>query len=483
MRGATPCRWDFIIVYHAAQVAVADDASSFDHRITELQSQLDRLAVTLQLWREQQEHLKPAEDRLNDLTRRCTEIIQQWGDTNDRQERAVGQLEERVSAFSSVEERLHHDAVQRLRALERVIEQEWTGIRQLHQAPVRELREQAAALSQVSMAAANSSVHGLERAEARLAEIERTLHHHLSGVSQRLDSAVAEIRALAPAQPAALGESGPLPASQSWPIEGVVRLHNQLRESTELAESGPASLRTISVSHVSIPDPAPELEARLESVEQAIADRTTELREASEQTARTSRQSRFVLWALVALLTGAAAAGWFLRRDAQDAAARATDAQAQADAAARNATEQVSAAREEAARQVAEARQEAARAQAVGDVLAAPDVVRYTVSGAGPTGVSGQVLWSKTRGVVFSGIRLPEAPAQMTYQLWLLTDGMPVDAGTFVPDNSGRVTYAAAAPEVPRPVIGAALTVEPEGGSRVPSDPSLVPRGAGSTNR
>lgn len=440
--------------------------------------------MTLQQWREQQEHLKPAEDRLNDLTRRSTEIIQQWSVTNDRQERAVSELEERVSAFSSVEERLHQDAVQRLRTLERVIEQEWTGIRQLHQAPVRELREQAAALSQVSVATANSSIHGLERAEARLMEIERTLQHHLSGVSQRLDAAVAEIRALAPAMtPALANESPQMASSQSWPIEGVVRLHNQLRQSAEIAEAGPPSLRTISVSHVSMPDPVPELEARLESVEQAIADSTSELRETSEQSARASRLTRFVLGALVVVLAAAAAAGWLLRRDARDASARATDAQVQARAAAQNATEQVSAAREEAARQIAEARQDAARAQAVGDVLAAPDVVRYTVTGAGPTGVSGQVLWSKTRGVVFSGIRLPEAPPQMTYQLWLLTDGMPVDAGTFVPDNSGRVTYAAGAPDVERPVIGAALTVEPEGGSRIPSDPSLIPRGAGSANR
>ena len=439
--------------------------------------------MTLQLWREQQEHLKPAEAHLNDLTQRCSEIIDQWGATNERQERAVGELEERVSAFSSVEERLHQDAVQRLRALERVIEQEWTGIRQLHHAPVRELREQAAALSQVSMAAANSSIHGLERAEARLGEIERTLHHHLTGVSQRLDAAVAEIRALAPAQTPALGTETAQMPSQMWPIEGVVRLHNQLRESAESTESGPASLKTIAVSHVALPPAAPELEARLESVEQAIADRTAELRETAEQGARTSKQTRFALAALLLVLAGSIATGLLLRRDAQEAAARATDAQAQVKAAVQSATDQVSAARQEAAREVATAREEASRAKAVGDVLAAPDVVRYTVTGAGPTGVSGQVLWSRTRGVVFSGIRLPEAPPQMTYQLWLLTDGMPIDAGTFVPDDTGRVTFAAAAPEAPRPVTGAALTVEPEGGSRIPSDPSLIPRGMGAENR
>ena len=121
------------------RLPVSDDASSFDKRLTDLQSQLERLSVTLQDWREQQDHLKPAEVRLADLTRQCGAIVDQWGATSDRQERAVQQLEERVSAFSSAEERLHKDSAHRLQSLERVIEQEWSGLRQLHQAPAREL--------------------------------------------------------------------------------------------------------------------------------------------------------------------------------------------------------------------------------------------------------------------------------------------------------------------------------------------------------
>ena len=41
----------------------------------------------------------------------------------------------------------------------------------------------------------------------------------------------------------------------------------------------------------------------------------------------------------------------------------------------------------------------------VSDVVAAPDLVRFTIAGSGPSGMSGQVLWSRTRGVVFSGVR------------------------------------------------------------------------------
>lgn len=455
------------------RLPVSNDASSFDKRLTELQSQLERLSDSLQQWQVQREHLKPAEDRLADLTRQCGEIVHQWSANSERQDRAVRQLEEKVSSFSAVEDRLHRDSATRFQSLERVIEQEWSGLRQLHQAPVRELREQAMALGELSVAAANSSVSGLERAEARLADMERTLHYHLSGVSQRLDQAVAEIRNAA-APPMVRPESAPpAPArgpSPTWPIEGVVRLHNQLRESSETPHP---AISATAVPSFSLPVHDQELEDRLESLEQAIADRTAELRDTAERGQTTSRLTKFGLFASAAILALAVGAGINLRREARDAASRATAAQSQAQVAVDNAAQQVSALREEAARQVATAREDAARAQAVSDVLAAPDVVRFGVSGAGPNGVSGQVLWSRTRGVVFSGVRLPSVPAGMTYQLWLLSDAAPVSGGLLTPDAEGRVTFVGPPPEVSRLITGTALTVEPSGGSQVPSDPSL----------
>lgn len=455
------------------RLLVTQDASSFDKRLTDLQSHLERLAESLDQWRDQQDHLKPAEERLADLTRQCGEIVHQWSANSDRQERAVRQLEERVSAFSAVEERLHRETAMRMQSIERAIEQEWSGLRQLHAAPVRELREQAVALGEISVAAANSSVSGLERAEARLADIERTLHYHLSGVSQRLDQAVEEIRS-ASTHPAVRADAAPpAPASQSstWPIEGVVRLHNQLRESTEPPRP---VMPAKSVPTFSLPSHEPELEYRLESLEQAIADRTAELRDTAERGQSTSRLTKIGLFVSAAILAFAIGAGLNLRREARDAAARAAEAQDQARVALDNAAQQVTALREESAKQVASAREEAARAQAVGDVLAAPDIVRFSVNGTGPNGVSGQVLWSRTRGLVFSGVRLPAVPPRMTYQLWLLTDTGPISGGIFVPDADGRVTYVGPALDVSRLVTGTALTVEPEGGSQVPSDASLL---------
>jgi hypothetical protein len=457
--GDSPRNSRHVLCMICVQEQVSEEAHGLDQRIGALQAQLDRLTVSLQLWREQQDHLKPAEDRLADLTRQCAQIISQAGSTGERQARAVGQLEERVSAFTAAEERLYHDAADRLRGLERAIEQEWSELRQIHEAPVRELRDQADVLSRLTIAATNSSVSGFDRAEARLAEIQAALNHRLDGVSEQLAAAVAEIRAVAVRSPS-------VPAVPAWPIEGVVRLHNQLRESNEVAPGGgPVVMHTPAPS---TPAAAPDVFARLESMEQALTQREGDLRAAA--TEGRSRQLRLGTVIAAVLVLIAALGGWLVQREAAAAAAKAAVAEQKARDAVAAATEQVVAVRDQSEKRIAEARQEAARAQVVSDVLAAPDLTRFPIAGSVPGGISGQVLWSRSRGVVFSGIRMPQVPAGMTYQLWLLTDGLPVTAGTFVPEGNGRVTFSVDPPRVPRPVVGAALTLEPAGGSQTPSE-------------
>lgn len=447
------------------------EVPGIDQRLGELQSQLDRLTVSLQLWRDQQEQLKPAEDRLADLTRQVASIITQWSSTGERQARVVGQLEERVSAFGAAEDRLHQDAAERLRALERVIEQEWTALREIHEAPVRELREQADTLSRVSIAATNSSVSGFDRAEARLVAIETTLNDRLTTVSEQLATAVAELRALGPARVAE-------PAAPAWPIEGVVRLHNQLRETNDVITTIDASASAPASPHGALV-PAPralpaapaDVVARLDSMEQTFAQHEAALRTAATDGARTTRLVTLAAGAAAVVVLVAGLGGWTLQRQAREAAARASAAERQAQQVVTAANQQLSVVRDDAAKQLAEARAGAARAQMVSDVVAAPDLVRFNIAGSGPAPMSGQVLWSRTRGVVFSGVRLAPPAAGMTYQLWMLTaDGVPVTVGTFVPDATGRVTFTAEAPRVPRAVIGAALTLEPAGGSATPSD-------------
>jgi hypothetical protein len=59
----------------------------------------------------------------------------------------------------------------------------------------------------------------------------------------------------------------------------------------------------------------------------------------------------------------------------------------------------------------------------------------------------------------------------------LLTSGEPVSAGVFVPDASGTATLVVDKPvPVPRPVLGASVTLEPAGGSASPSSAPVLDR-------
>jgi anti-sigma-K factor RskA len=71
---------------------------------------------------------------------------------------------------------------------------------------------------------------------------------------------------------------------------------------------------------------------------------------------------------------------------------------------------------------------------------------------------------------VFSASRLPRLADTNTYQFWLITRVGPVSAGLLTPDEAGRITFVTDTPgNVPRPVIGASVTLEPTGGRPRPS--------------
>jgi anti-sigma-K factor RskA len=216
------------------------------------------------------------------------------------------------------------------------------------------------------------------------------------------------------------------------------------------------------------------LSGRIESLERALSDRDASIKASTD---RSTRSWRFALGALAAVVVVGALLAMRLAgdiRDARERAARAEQAQA---AAITEATRQVVGAREEAARQIADASQRADRAQIVSEVLAAPDSLIFNLIGRRAlTGLSAQLRWSASRGLVFSGPRLPAPPSASTYQLWLLTRGGAWSAGTFAPDASAAVTLALAAPSTPQPVIGALVTIEPEGGRTSPLGEAVFTR-------
>ena len=160
-----------------------------------------------------------------------------------------------------------------------------------------------------------------------------------------------------------------------------------------------------------------------------------------------------------------------------DAGARADAAEHQAEAVKQQANRDSALARQEANQQIAEARQSAQRAETIGAILTAPDLIRFSLTGGTVVDrSSAQLLWSRTRGLVLSASRLPAAPPEATYQLWLKTSAESVSAGLFVPDATGRATLVADFPKVTAPIVGAEVTVEPTGGRPAPSGPTLLTR-------
>jgi DNA repair exonuclease SbcCD ATPase subunit len=454
-----------------------------EQRLSKLEAQLDRFSLTLHQWQQTQKHLQPMESRLSELIEQSSDVLNRWTATDQRHAQAVGEVQSRLNDWNAIETRLGHDANQRIQEFEQSMQHELSALRQLHEEPVKQLREQAANLGEIC-ASATSSVTELERTEARFAALEADLHVRLDELARGLQAVVAELRGGGEHRTAALTETAP-----AWPLDDVVRLHDGLRRSSQGSDPRPSASRdgaseraAASSAPLQLPEAAAALAGRVESLEHAL---TTGREEVAQAADRSERQRRLwsVAFAVLALgVVGAGALAFGLQRRVDtklnEAAARVTAAQHQAEAAAQLANQRVAATREDADRKIAEAEQTARNAQTVSDVLAAPDLVRFNVTSSNATPRAyAQMLWSRSRGLVFSGSRVPPAPAGTTYQAWLLTSAEPVSAGLFVPDAAGRVMLVAQdPPKVPRAVLGVAVTLEPTGGRPAPSGPTFLAR-------
>ena len=477
----------FCTIIPSTQI-VYPQAAGFEQRLGDLETQIERLTLALLRWRETEEHRQPVERRLEQLTERCSNILAQWSATSERHAHAVDELETRLTGWNDIESRLQRDASSRFEGLERVIEREWASLRHLHEEPVRELREQAETLTEISVTAAGSAQTGLERAEARLAALEHDLHRRIDDLSRDVHAVLAELRHHN-------GRALRSPAS-AWSLDEVTRLHHELRDgsasgtgpatilehdaqssstSFEPQIAPPALLETLNPTrvapHVSAiaGEPATSSES---AVELPIADSVPLF----DGQSRRRWYAAFAALGLAVAIAAAFAVSFYGK--ASQAAQRAAEAQQRAERVASAASERIEAARQDAARQITEARDAASKAQVTTDVLAASDLVRFNLTGGDSASrISAQLLWSRSRGMVFSASRLPAPRAASIYQIWLLTAGEPVSAGTVAPDASGRVSFATdTPPAVPRPIIGVSVTVEPAAGSRTPSGPIVLSR-------
>ena len=454
---------DLISCAHGARVNPG--VPDFEQRLSTFQTQLDPLPHV------PVGNAPAAEQRLALLTEECAEIVRRWALTSERHARAVARFEAHLLEWNDAGTRLQQDAAQRIEQLERVIHQEWSELKQLHEDPVRQLSEHATSLTQVCIATANVAQQGFERSEAKLAAIEGELNRRLSDLTREVQTVVAELRT---AQETSLARL-PAPTQQAWPLEGVTRLHHQLRTEDGTAAPITTEARSAITPVPAAPAPAPmvgllpeatgALNERIELLERALSDRDTSIKATTERTSRSWRLAVaglagvVVVGAILAVLAGQV-------REATARAERAEQAQIKATA---DAARQFDAARQEFTRAQAAANVRAEQAQITTEVLASPDLVRFNLTGRRAlTGLSALVSWSAARGVVFSGSQLPPAPAGSTYQLWLLTRSGAISAGTFTPDAAGSVTLASRPPAGPRPVFGSLVTIESADGRTTP---------------
>jgi hypothetical protein len=459
-------------VYHFESKTVQQQASDVELRLAELQTQIDKLSHDLQQWHQSPDHAHVVEGRLTHLLEQCTETLSRVSAIDAHHSQVVEKLEARLNDWSFVESRLEKDSDQRIRQFEQIIEHEWEALKKLHEEPAKQLREQAANLGETCVAAANLALRGFERAEARFVALEADLQERMAQLSREVQTAVAELRGATAPRALPAGDVSP------FPLESVMRIHDELRRFDETVGTLPAHtpdpptgalLPPAQAALPPAPDPAPP------SPDRAMADAPARPR---LNLAGLSNAWRAAIAAGAILLLGGGGLIYRLQRQVNEASARVTAAERQAESASQMASQRIAETQQDADRKLAAARETAQQAQIVSGVLASPDLVRINLAGAAAAPRAfAQVLWSRSRGLVFSASRLPPLAQGTAYQLWLMMADGPINAGTFTVDAEGRGTLATEKPpNVPRPVISAVVTIEPAGGRSMPTGSTVLRR-------
>jgi anti-sigma-K factor RskA len=82
---------------------------------------------------------------------------------------------------------------------------------------------------------------------------------------------------------------------------------------------------------------------------------------------------------------------------------------------------------------------------------------------------SGRAFWDTDQNTwLFHIEKLPPAPKGKTYQVWFITETAAVSGGIFQTDARGSAKVPLKAPIKNEPIVGTAISLEPEGGSQKP---------------
>jgi len=121
-------------------------------------------------------------------------------------------------------------------------------------------------------------------------------------------------------------------------------------------------------------------------------------------------------------------------------------------------------------------REQVRRARESIQLVSSPAVKVIDLAGQAPRSDSAaRVFWDRRRASWrLYADNLPPAGPGKTYQLWLVTADAKISAGTFDPAAGGEASGAVALPPDAGPVVAAAVTDEPEGGSPQPTGTILL---------
>lgn len=425
-------------------------------RASDLQIQVEQVNLALRQLKHTQESMSGLESRLGEMTRECAGILDRWAQNDERHATAVVELHSRLSEWNDIERRLLNESTTRIHQFERSLTHEWQAIRQSHEEPLRQIEAQTTRVTEACLTAVDQALKGFDRAEARLGTLEQDLQREMGTLMREVREAVAELRLGAP----------PLGARQPWSLDNVVRLHNELRDGSGPSGGGRAAL---ALAEVVDSDTVSATSATREAAQTSFL--------AAEEPAGTVRTGRWWLVAATVVVLVSAFGLYLqdqLRTGLREAAARAEAAERGAEDTRARAAREIAEAQRRADQRLREAQQAAKSAQMMAMIASASDLRRFDLV-AGDGAGSAQVLWSRSQGVALTASGIPAPPAGQAYQVWLLTPTQATSVGLMPVDDAGRATFVVDSPaSLPRPVVRAAITREPAGGSEAPTGPAAL---------
>ena len=431
------------------------------------QPRLEQLDTTLEHLERLCTRLEQAERHFKQLTDDCQGVLQGLVTVDRRHSTAVAGLNERLSDWCNLESKLLEESARRIEQFERGVSHEWMVLRQLNEEPIAEMREQADSLRRTCLEAAREARLRLEAAEQAYAAQAASLERRMIEWQRRwIDAAHS-----GPALAAAGG------AVEPWPLEGVAQLHQEMRAAPAAGPAGAASTTaapatvegTGALVPTTVETPVEEEGRRVQGREPG----TDTIDVPSRRRPRWHRGAAIAGAAAILIAVAGLVSGALYFRTAPTAAAAQPPAATSGTAPA--ATPDADRQREE---RLAEAQRLVERAGSMVDILAAPDLLRYGLSGTGPTTTAyAQVLWSRSRGVAVSASRLAPAPAGKSYALWVISEGQAALVGTLAPDATGRASLVVPGPLTLPRLVALRVTLEDRPDTDRPTGPTCLAGG------